>query len=290
MRDSVARRRTATIFITALALVAGAAQAQYSYPPGAYDPYGYPYQYPGTYLYQYPYVDPYANHYANPYANLYSSPYGYPPGYGSTALPTYEQLQQQADAYMESLNQQLAVLQQQADAELAAAMKPFVDYYRQRTGDHQTPDPQAGQAGMKLWCDDHPVECQRAIEEGNRNSSAWLQQSAAAHQQRMAQQQAGFDAYMQGVAGVAAAQDAAFDSWMAGQQSSYEAHQGFVQGVIYEEGNYTNGAGQTMSLPFAPGTNYSYQSPAGNPLWFDATNNVWYEVDPAGNYTPYYGQ
>ncbi len=279
MRRPPTRRRMVTGLLLALVSVLGAVHAQYGYPPGPYDMYGYPYP-----NYQYPYVEQYGNPYGNPYA--YGDPYGsWPAG-----MPTMEQLQQQSDALTQYLNQQMAALQQQIDAYMAEAMKPFVKYYRDLTGDHQLPDAQAGQAGMKLWCDNHPVECQQAIAEGNRNSSAWLQQSAAAHQQRMAQQQAGFDAYMEGIAGVAAAQDAAFDSWMAGQQSSYEAHQGFVQGVIREEGNYTNGAGQTMSLPFAPSNSWTYQSPAGNPLWFDATNNVWYEIDPSGNYTPYYGQ
>src|SRR5690606_27951445 len=145
VRRPPTRRRTATGLLIAVVSVLGAAHAQYGYPPGPYDMYGYPYP-----NYQYPYVEQYGNPYGNPYA--YGDPYGsWPAG-----MPTMEQLQQQSDAFTQYLNQQMAALQQQIDAYMAEAMKPFVKYYRDLTGDHQLPDAQAGQAGMKLWCDNHP--------------------------------------------------------------------------------------------------------------------------------------
>ena len=190
-----------------------------------------------------------------------------------------------------AIEQQMAQLQQQIDAQVLELMRPFIQYYRDRTGDMQTPDAMAGQYGQQLWCQDYPVECQRAMTTTDPQAQAWMEQSQRAHQQRMAQNQASFDAYMTGLQESSAARDAQFDAWMAGQESSYRSHQDYVQGAIHGEADYTDPTtGQTMSLPYAPDPNWSYQTPAGNPLWFDATTNTWYEVAPNGFYTPYYGQ
>lgn len=258
----------------------GATQAQ-----AGYGYYGYPYGYE-QYGYQY---DAYGNVIGYYDPNLYDPNY-YNPSNSSMSfgtLPTYEQLMQQSQANMAAIEAQMAQLEQQINANVAQMEQSFIKYYRDQTGDLQTPDQQALVLGQNLWCTNNPVECRQS----NQQAAAWSQQSAAAHQQRMAQNQASFDAYQQTVADRSATQDANFNSWMANQNAMYEANQGFIQGVIYEEGNYTNpNTGQTMSLPFAPSNNWAYQSPAGNPLWFDQSSNVWYEVDPAGNYTPYYGQ
>lgn len=226
----------------------------------------------GVVFAQYGYYDMFGNPvYADPYGY-----YGYPMTYGYGADP----LQQQMDA-----------LNQQIDAYLVEQLRPFVEYYRQSTGDYQTPDATAAHYGMQLWCDNFPVECQRARNTTTPEAAAWMAQSAAAHQQNMAQRQAGFDSWMQGVQSNAAAQDASYNAWMNSQNQSYEANQAWIQGVIWGEGNYTNpGTGTTMSLPFAPAQGWNYQSPAGNPLWFDANSNTWYEMGPGGSYTPYYPQ
>src|SRR5690606_11424089 len=214
--------------------------------------------------------------YGNPvppygYGMGYSDPYGTGMGSYNTSygLPTYEQLMQQSQANYDAIAAQMAQLEQQINASVAEGERMFAQYYRDQTGDLQTPDKQAAQLGQNLWCSNNPVECQQS----NQQAAAWSQQSAAAHQQRMAQNQAAFDAYQQGRADLSATQDAAFNAWMANQNAMYEANQGFIQGVIYEEGNYTNpSTGQTMSLPFAPNNNWAYQSPAGNPLWFDPSS------------------
>src|SRR5690606_21063339 len=121
--------------------------AQYGY----YDAYGNPIAYPADYY------DMYGNPYPPPYTGGY--------GFGGP----------------DPIAQQMAALQQQVDAQLLQAMRPFIDYYRQATGDQQTPDELAGQYGMDLWCKDHPVECERAQAQSAQDS-AWLAQSNAAFQ------------------------------------------------------------------------------------------------------------
>src|SRR5690606_5201489 len=99
----------------------------------------------------------------------------------------------------------------------------------------------------------------------------------------MAQRQAGYDACMQGANSVGAAQDAAYQWWLNGQNASYAANQTWIQGVIYGEGNYTNPVtGATMSLPFAPAAGTTYQSPSGNHMVFDPATNTWREVGGVG--------
>lgn len=46
--------------------------------------------------------------------------------------------------------------------------------------------------------------------------------------------------------------------------------------------------GAPYQLPFAPAAGTTYQPPEGNPLVFDSPQNIWYQVDPDGWYTPLY--
>lgn len=208
------------------------------------------------------------------YAGTGQAQYGYNQQYGNPGgYP----------GYVDPIEQQMAALQQQIDAQLLVLLQPFIKYYRESTGDWQTPDALAGQYGMNLWCTNFPVECQRAHNTTSPEAAAWMAQSAAAHQQNMAQRQAGFDSYMQGVNSVGAAQDAAYQSWLNGQNASYAANQAWIQGVIWGEGNYTNPVtGATMSLPFAPAPGTIYQSPGGNQMYFDPSTNSWREVGGGG--------
>lgn len=242
----------------------GTAQAQYGY----YDAYGNLVGYPSGYDY-----------YGNPLPYGVQPGYGYPQGYG---MPGYGM------GGVDPIQQQMDALQQQIDAQVLLQLQPFITYYREATGDYQTPDAMAAEYGMNLWCTNFPVECQRALNTTSPEAAAWMAQSNANHQQNMAQRQAGFDAWMQGVQSNSAAQEAAHNAWMDSQAGSYEANQAWIQGVIWGEGNYTNPVtGATMSLPFAPAPGTTYLSPNGNQMVFDPSTNTWREV---GGGATFHGQ
>ncbi|HET8985256.1 MAG TPA: hypothetical protein VFN03_05810, partial [Trueperaceae bacterium] len=148
-----------TLLTVTVALVSGAAHAQYGY----YDAYGNPIGYPGGWYGQ----------------------YGTMPGYGY-GMPDYGM---PGFSGVDPIQQQLAAMEQQIDQWVIEQMRPFIDYYRTSSGDYHTPDAQAMELGRNLWCSNFPVECERAMNTTSPEAAAWLAQSAADHEQRMSQNQ-----------------------------------------------------------------------------------------------------
>ncbi len=252
MMRSAAMNRLLTRVLLVTAALGGFASAQYQY---GYDPayqmWAYPYGFEGL---QYP-------------------GYGWT-GYGADPMAAMDAIGQQLDAAMQENAARLAYYEQQMAEQQAQIQRYFIDLYRTTTGDLASPDATALYWGQVIHCQRNPVDCEAAA----RNSQASAQALAAqneAFQARMQQQSAAFDAWNA--------------SWRDQQAANDRAHESFVNGVILGVEPYTNSSGQTQMLPFAPSQNSSYQSPAGHPLYFDASSNVWYEVRPDGSYTPYFG-
>ncbi len=199
---------------------------------------------------------------------------GYPDLSGMDPMAAMDLIGQQLAAAMQQQQAQLDHYQQQMAAQEAQLVRYFIELYRTTTGDTTSPDQVAYQYGQVIHCQRYPVDCQIAAQNA-RSSSQALAAQQAAWQARMQQQQATFDAANQ--------------AWWDQQAANDRAHQGFIDGVIYEVGPYTSAGGQTQMLPFAPSQGTYYQSPAGNPLFFDPTFDVWYEVAPDGTLTPFYG-
>ncbi len=181
---------------------------------------------------------------------------------------------QQIQAQLAFYEQQMAAYDQQAQARLAEINKYFIDLYRSTTGDYTSSDEVALYYGQAIHCQQYPVDCQIAAQ-NSAASSAALAANNAAFQQRMAEQ--------------GAAWDARNEAWAAGQASQEAAHQNWLDTTIRGVDDYSSGAGgPTYQLPFAPAQGTYYQTPAGQPLVFDSSANVWYQVNQDGSYTPYY--
>lgn len=226
------------LLVAAAVVVSGTAAAQYGYGMYGYDMYGNPIYAPNTY-------------WNNPYGtmpNYGMDWYGVPgfttPGYtlpqygtdgmGGYTIPGYTLPggftvpDMHVPGYgmgghggVDPVQQQMDALQQQIDAYMVQQGRSFVDYYRQATGDYQTPDYEALLRGWDLWCSNNPVECANAQNTVSPEAQAWMDQSAALHQQTMMDNQQRFDMWWMGVQNRAASQDA----W----------HQGFLKGVIQGE-------------------------------------------------------
>lgn len=258
------RKLLSTIVLAAL-LLSGVAAAQYYYDPltGTWVPYGYP-----------AYAAPQGYHGA---PGQYGAPaaYGVPGAYGMDPMAAMDAMGQQLEAQLRQQQAQLDVYQQQMDAQMAQLVRYFIDLYRTTTGDTASPDEVAYYYGQAIHCQRYPVDCQIAAQNSQASAQALAQQNAA-WQARMQQQQAGFDAANQ--------------AWWDQQAANDQAHEDFMNGVIRGVDPFTNAAGQTQMLPFAPSQGAYYQTPAGNPLYFDPSFNVWYEYRPDGTWVPYYGQ
>lgn len=232
------------------ALLATSALAQYGYP------YGYPFGYPFGY---------------DQSAQMYGAPQA---GYGMDPMAQMDLIGQQLQAQMAFYEQQLAMYEQQAQAQIAEINQYFIRLYRETTGDHTSSDEVALYYGRILHCQAYPVDCQIAAQ-NSAESAAALAANNAAFQQRMAQQNAAWDARNQ--------------AWWADQAAQEAANRAWLDSVILGVGDYSSGSGgPTYQLPFAPSQGSWYQTPDGYPLVFDAPNNVWYQVNPDGSYTPYY--
>jgi hypothetical protein len=77
----------------------------------------------------------------------------------------------------------------------------------------------------------NPAHEQRMAQITERNSQVAMQQSTAQHQQRMADNQARFDAHQQRMQGRWAASDAQMNAWRAGQASNDEMHRRTINGI-----------------------------------------------------------
>lgn len=179
-------------------------------------------------------------------------------------------LQAEQGYYMQQMDQSL----QQSEAQLRMYEQYFIDSYRQTTGDYTSPDSVAYSQGMVLHCRQYPLACPLAIQ---------------GSQQATADQQAYNAAFQAGMQERYAASDAAFNAWMQNQDSQQRSHETYVQQAILGESNDGDpSTGTTYQLPYAPTQGTWYQTPAGLPLVFDSSSNIWYQIDANGTYTPYY--
>ena len=85
----------------------------------------------------------------------------YIPGFGYIPQTEgeYAAWQQQYDLEFQRFLQQN---QQQWNQVFQQAQQEFINYYRQHTGDYNTPDAQAAILGDRLWCQNNPVQCQQS--------------------------------------------------------------------------------------------------------------------------------
>lgn len=245
------------------ALLWGSASAQYQY---GYDPSAYTYGYaPGYDMSAFLYgVDPNAWLYG-----WYGQQMGYDMsgymygGYGMDYLGQMELLLQQSQGNLDQAQLQALEYQQQLSAQLQEYYRYFITIYREATGDMTSPDEVAFNYGYEIYCQQYPVDCQLAA------------QQAQQGQARMADQRAAFDA-----------QNA---RWYEDQGAMAQANADWLNTTIWGVGDYSSGAGgATYQLPFAPAPGTTYQTPEGNPLVFDSSQNIWYQVGPDGSYTPLY--
>jgi hypothetical protein len=190
-------------------LVFGAAHAQTGY----YDAYGNPIGYPNGWYGQYGAMPGYG--YGMDMMGGYTMPGYTMPGYG---MPVYGTPAYGMPGFsgVDPIQQQMAALEQQIDTWVIEQMRPFIDYYRTSSGDYQTPDAQAMELGRNLWCTNFPVECQRAMNTTSPEAAAWMAQSAADHEQRMAQNQQAFDTWWQGAQVQWSSQQAWHEAWLKG--------------------------------------------------------------------------
>lgn len=230
----------------------------------------YPYGYPAGYPYGYQYDPTMGGTYAMPYGPTMGGMYGY-----VDPMAQMDSILQEIQARTAQNNQYFAQMDQQLQARMNEINKYFIDLYRKTTGDMTSPDSYALQMGQAIHCQQNPLDCQLAY-----------QGSKAAQ----ASQQASFDAWMAGVKQRDAANDAAMAAWWQQQQAQEAGVADFNRTVIREEDQYTDPTtGTTYDLPYAPSQNTYYQTPTGLPLVFDPAFNVWYQINPDGSRTPYYG-
>lgn len=186
----------------------------------------------------------------------------------------------QMDAYVQ---QQMQQAQLQADAAYARVQRFFIDYYRQHTGDHVTPDAQAMALGDRLYCQHHPAECRQSATDAD----SWMQLGQRLHDQRMNDIAAAGRTALD----IGRTNDAILDAGHAGfqerQQLQDQGRANHLQGAIHGEGTFVNphtGAG--FSLPLQPDPSMSYRTPDGYPLHFDAGTGTWYQGDGFGTWFP----
>ena len=287
-----ARPARVAVLLLVLAL-AGVGTAQYGYPYG--NPYGYPFGYPYGYdtsgsMYGMPMgYDMSGSMYGMPMGYdmsgwMYGTPMGYGTpgamfgmpnmGMGTDPMAQMDLIQQQLNAEMQRIEQELAQFDEAAKAKMAEINQYFMDLYRTTTGDTTSSNEVALYYGQQIHCQKHPLDCQLAAQQ-SAESAAALAANNAAFQARMASQQASFDA-----------QNA---QWHADQAARDQANTDWINTVIWGLDDYSAGAGgPTYQLPFAPAAGQTYQTPLGNPMVFDQSQNVWYQIGPDGTYTPYY--
>ena len=177
----------------------------------------------------------------------------------------YDPIMHQSNLLLQQVNQNRANT-------LAAYQQMMITYYRQGTGDYSTPDAQAAVLGEQLWAQHNPAAYQSVMNRGRqiaaRDAQGWantFQQSAQTNSEIGDMM---FDGYMNR----SAMQDAGFSN--------------YVQGAIYEEGNFYGSNGAAYSLHVYPDQSMSYSTPDGRPLQFNYASNTWLVGDGFGWWEP----
>jgi hypothetical protein len=195
----------------------------------------------------------------------------------------YGSMMQTLEMQMQNTDAQLNQMMLDSQTRTQEAQQNLITWYRQQTGDYTTPDAQALDYAMALYCQQNPVECNQTMQQ----ALATGQQTINNSQQNMANQQAAFEAGQQSHAELTATYDANNQAWQQTQNAGDYSQQQYIQTNIYEEATYTNPTtGSSYSLPYYPSQNTSYQTPQGQPLTFDYATNTWYQLDGNNTWSP----
>lgn len=193
--------------------------------------------------------------------------------------------------YYDPIQAEMARLQAENDARLANARQQFlaaqqqaiagaIAYYREQTGDYQTPDLVAAERGQALYCQNNPVECQRAAE-------GWSAVAQRGHELRM-NDIATFGQTSLGIGRTnAEILDMSHEGYMGRQDAIAAGQADFVQGAI--QGAWTYGdpsTGMGYDLPTWPDPDMRYATPEGYPLSFDYQSGTWYVGAGDGSWRP----
>ncbi len=186
-----------------------------------------------------------------------------------------------AQYYSDPLQAQMAALDAQIEAMIAerqgqiAAMQQehtawFIRYYRQNTGDYQTPDHLAFEYGINLYCQRNAAECA----EVHASNTAL---SASLHQARMNDIASWGPVNAQIAASNQSVLDGLFGGFMNRSALTSQGQSNVVQGAIHGNGTFVNpNTGTAWQLPLYPDPNYQYTAPTGEPLAFDYQRNMWF--------------
>lgn len=184
-----------------------------------------------------------------------------------------QRLEAQIDAMVADSQRQYMAAMQQANDEAAA-------YYREQTGDYQTPDHVAADRGREIYCQRNPVECRQTAE-------GWAEVARRGHELRMND--------------IASFGQTSLDIGRTNSEILDMSHQGYldrdaatsagqanlVQGAIqgaWTYGDPSTGAG--YDLPVWPDPQMRYATPEGQPLSFDYQSGTWYVGDANGFWQP----
>ena len=190
---------------------------------------------------------------------------------------TMNQYNQQMDMYVQ---QQMQMAQQQADQAYANVGQFFIDYYRQNTGDYNTPDAQALQLGDQLYCQHNPAQCQQNIQ----NAQTWSDISAAGHQQNM-NNIAGWGQTMNQIGQMnGQILDMSHKGYMDRSQMQYQGQQKYVQEGIFGTTTFVdpNGNISYSGLPVNAYDGMVVQTAYGQNAMFDQASQSWYLLDVYG--------
>ncbi len=173
----------------------------------------------------------------------------------------------------------LAQEQARLQAEQYEWMLSFARYYREETGDYQTPDAIAIERGMNLYCERNAAECREVHE-------TYSGASARAHEARM-RDSASWGEVNAGIAASnASILDASHEGFRNRSAMGDQGQANLIQGAVQGQWTYVNpSTGAQWSLPVQPDPHAQYWTPEGQPLSFDFQSGVWF-VGTQWGWTP----
>ena len=179
--------------------------------------------------------------------------------FASSALAQWD-----LNAYQSDVEAWIAQMIAQAEAERQDSLMALVRYYREATGDYQTPDALAYEYGLNLYCQNNAAECAAVF-------------SPSAHAARMND----IESWGAVNAGIAASNssilDASHQGFLDRSQLQDQGHADFIQGAVQGQWDFENpNTGAMWDLPVMPDPDTQYWTPDGQPLSFDFQTGAWY--------------
>ncbi len=177
-------------------------------------------------------------------------------------------------AQMAALNAQIDMWVAQQQAQINAMQQQhtawFIKYYRDATGDYQTPDHLAFEYGINLYCQRNAAECAET-------HASNMALSANLHQARMND----INSWGQVNAGIAASNqsvlDGMFNGFMDRSAMTSQGQSNLIEGAVWGNGTFYNpSTGAAWQLPLYPTPGWTYTAPSGEPLAFDYQSNTWF--------------